>query len=270
MPMTQVDYVHGHSESVVTAHAVRTAQDSAAYLLPHLRPGMDVLDVGCGPGSITVGLAAAVAPGRTVGIDASAEVLDTARETATAAGVPVTFQVADVMALPFADGSFDVVHAHQVLQHLGDPVGALRELRRVARPGGLLAVRDVDYSAITWHPASEGMTRWRETYLTIARGGGGEPDAGRRLLEWVLAAGIPGEDITAGAGVWSYTTPEQRRWLAEQWSQRVTASRFAERAVAAGLATPAELTQIAQAWLRWAEEPAGWFTMLHGQVLARV
>ena len=127
-------YTHGHAEPVLQSHRWRTAENSAAYLLPFLRPGLDLLDVGCGPGTITVDLAALVAPGRAVGLDLASQPLAEARAAAERAGADVTFQVGDVYALTAPENCFDVVHAHQVLQHLTDPVAALREMARVCRP----------------------------------------------------------------------------------------------------------------------------------------
>src|SRR5262249_45699552 len=135
-------YTHGHHASVLRAHGARTVENSAAYLEARLHPGDRVLDVGCGPGTITVDLARRTAPGEVVGIDVVADVLDVARAEADGARVGnVSFEVGDVYALAFGDGEFDVVHAHQVLQHLADPVAALHEMRRVCRPGGTVAVR---------------------------------------------------------------------------------------------------------------------------------
>ncbi|MFD0891048.1 class I SAM-dependent methyltransferase, partial [Streptosporangium algeriense] len=116
-------YTHGHHESVLRSHRWRTVENSAAYLLPHLRPGMSLLDVGCGPGTITAELAALVAPGTVTAVEVTEEALALARAEVERRGLSnVEFAVADVHALDLPDDAFDVVHAHQVLQHVGDPV----------------------------------------------------------------------------------------------------------------------------------------------------
>ena len=140
-------YSHGHHASVLRSHEWRTAENSAGYLLGHLEHGRRLLDVGCGPGTITAELAALVAPGEVVGIDASAEVVARAGELGTSRAPNLRFEVGDVYVLGWPDASFDVVHAHQVLQHLSDPVAALREMRRVLVTGGLVAVRDMYLSS---------------------------------------------------------------------------------------------------------------------------
>jgi SAM-dependent methyltransferase len=256
-------YTHGHHESVLRSHKWRTAENSAAHLLPHLRAGQRLLDVGCGPGTITVDLAARVAPGDVVGIDRSEDVIAEARALDAPPGV--RFEVGDVYALAY-DDSFDVVHAHQVLQHLTDPVAALRELRRVLRPGGLLAVRDSDYGAFTWAPASPSLDRWLALYHELTRRNGAEADAGRSLLGWVRAAGFA--DVRAGSSTWTFADPEARAWWCGLWADRVRESAFAEQALAAGLATTGELESLALGFLEWAGHEDGWFVVLHGEVLA--
>ncbi|MGH3151677.1 MAG: class I SAM-dependent methyltransferase, partial [Streptosporangiaceae bacterium] len=105
---------------MLRSHRWRTAENSAGYLLPHLTSAARLLDVGCGPGTITADLAARA--GEVVAIDAAEDILGQARAEADQRGqANVTFQPGDVYHLDFPDGSFDVVHAHQVLQHLSDP-----------------------------------------------------------------------------------------------------------------------------------------------------
>lgn len=257
-------YVHGHHDSVLRSHRWRTAENSAGYLLGHLEAGLSLLDVGCGPGTLTADLARRVAPGRVVGIDAAESVLDEAR--AAAVGLDnVEFAEGDVYSLDFGDDSFDVVHAHQVLQHLTDPVGALAEMARVSR--GVVAVRDVDYATMTWWPASPDLDRWAEVYALVSRADGGEPDAARRLLSWAQAAGL--FDVVATTSTWSYSTPPDREWWGGLWADRIVGSRIADRAVELGVATRHDLEEMSQAWRSWAAAPDGWFAMIHGEILVR-
>lgn len=259
-------YTHGHQPSVVRSHAARTAANSAAYLLPRLDAGVTVLDIGCGPGSITVDLARRVEPGHVHGIDRSDGVLADARARADRLG-NVTFAVGDAYELELADDSFDVVHAHQVLQHLSDPVAALREMRRVCRPGGTIAVRDADYGAFAWAPPDDRLTRWLDAYRQVARSNGAEPDAGRHLKGWALEAGCT--DVEASASVWCFADRADQQWWGETWAERVTGSDLAIQVVDRGLATRAELAEWAAAFQDWAIAPDGWFVVPHGEVLAR-
>jgi SAM-dependent methyltransferase len=259
-------YLHGHHESVLRSHRWRTAANSAAFLLDRIGPGTDLLDVGSGPGTITVDLARRVAPGRVLGIDRSEEIVEAARRDAAAAGIPtLEFRAGDAYALPVEDASFDAVHAHQVLQHLADPVAALREMRRACRPQGVVAVRDADYGGFHWHPADPVLGRWLELYELAARDGGGEPDAGRRLLGWARQAGF--SEVIPSASAWCFATPADREWWGGLWADRVTGSALAVRLRDRGLASDAELAEIAAAWRRWAAAPDGWFCTPHGEVL---
>ena len=264
--MVEAVYTHGHQSAVLRSHRSRTAANSAGYLLSRLRPGLSLVDIGCGPGTITADLAEIVAPGPVVAIDAAPAVLDGAREVAARRGIAnVTFAVGDVNALEFPDGAFDVVHAHQVLQHLADPVAALREMRRVARPGGVVAVRDVDYEAMTWYPDNPVLDEWLSIYRRTARRNGGEPDAGRRLLSWARRAGFT--DITCSATTWCFSTPDERAFWSEMWAERIMQPGIGDAAVSYGYATEADRPRIAEAWRQWGASDDGWFAITHGEIL---
>ena len=209
-----------------------------------------------------------VGEGRVIGIDVAGEVLADARAEAVRQGRRnVSFQAGDVYQLAFADGAFDVVHAHQVLQHLADPVAALAEMRRVCRQGGVVAARDADYGGMFWYPEDPGLRGWQLLYQRVARALGGEPDAGRRMLGWARAAGF--DEIEASASSWCYATPGDRSWWGGLWAERVTQSNFADQAVRLGLASRDDLDGLAAAWRRWASSDDGWFLIPHGEILCR-
>ncbi|TAM87486.1 MAG: class I SAM-dependent methyltransferase [Jatrophihabitans sp.] len=267
-PAPGATYTHGHAESVLRSHRWRTAQNSAAYLLPHLRPGMRLLDVGSGPGTITCDLADLVAPGRVTALERTAGALDLTRAEARRREITnIDFAVGDVHALQIPDACFDVVHAHQVLQHVGDPVRALREMRRVARPGGVVAARDSDYAAKTWYPPSPDLDDWLALYRGAARRNGGEPDAGRHLLAWAHAAGFP--DVTATASTWCFATPDDRAYWGGMWADRILTSDLTAQLLRDGDADRAKLEAISQAWRAWTADPDGWLIVVHGEILCR-
>ena len=268
MSGTRATYTHGHAEPVLRSHRWRTAENSAAHLLPHLRPGATLLDVGCGPGTITVDLARRVAPGQVIAVEVDDAALDLAREQASSQGqTSIGFVVSDAQDLDLPDDSVDVVHAHQVLQHLGDPVQALREMRRVCRPGGVVAVRDSDYGAFTWWPAVPELDEWLALYRQAARDNGAEPDAGRRLLSWARAAGF--SDVTATSSTWCFATPEDRAWWGGMWADRITDSDLARQLLGSGAATGDDLQRIAAGWRTWAAAEDGWLSVLHGELVCR-
>jgi SAM-dependent methyltransferase len=239
----------------------------AAYLLPHLRPGWRLLDVGCGPGTITAGLARIVVPGSVVGVDLEPGVLgDAAAHVATTPLTNVGFAQASAYALPCDEATFDTVHAHQVLQHLAQPEEAAREVFRVLRPGGLFGVREADYATMLHWPPTPGIDRWLALYHDVAHRNGAEPDAGRRLPSWLQAAGFDRVTVSATTVVhWEHDAVAN--W-GESWAERVTRSAFAAQAREYRLATPSELALLADAWRGWTEEPGAFFMYVNVECVA--
>jgi SAM-dependent methyltransferase len=222
--------------------------------------------VGCGPGTITLDFARLAKAGSVVGLDRSEEVISEARAAAQQADVAnLEFTTGDVYALDYEASTFDVVHAHQVLQHLSDPVAALREMGRVCKPEGLVAVRDSDYSGFTWWPAVPELDEWLGLYREVARGNDAEPDAGRRLKSWALAAEL--DVVSSSAGVWCFSSPDDVAWWGGMWAERVVGSAMADQAMERGLASAEDLGRLAQGWRRWAASADAWFAVLHGELL---
>ena len=266
--MPNETYTHSHDKVVVDAHSRRTAEEAAAFVRDQMRPDMRVLDAGCGPGSITCGLAGWVPDGQVIGIDAEPAVLDHARRRAREQGLTnVSFEPSDVYELGFADASFDVVYAHQLLQHLGRPVEALQEFQRVLKPGGIVAVRDADYGTMTHFPLEPDIDRFFEIYARVARANGGEPDAGRRLLAWVQGAGFASPVYSTAS--WAFSTPAERTWWADLWAGRTGVEKYTRRVEELGVSTSQELAHLSRAFQAWADRPDAVFAVLHGEVVAR-
>ncbi|MCO5317587.1 MAG: methyltransferase domain-containing protein [Microthrixaceae bacterium] len=260
-------YTHGHSDPVLRSHRWRTARNSAAYLLDELAPGQHLLDVGCGPGNLTADLARFVDPGTAVGVDVAPGIIEVATGDNPRSESPnLSFRVADTYGLDFDDDTFDVVHAHQVLQHLSDPVAALQEMRRVLKPGGTLAVRDADYRAFMWSPGDPRLDRWQELYHQVTLSNGAEANAGRHLFRWAMEAGF--EEVRYSTSNWVFCTPEDRGWWGNLWAERVQESDFSEQALEGGLSDPSELAAIAEAFRAWAADPHSVFVVPNGEVLA--
>src|SRR5699024_2221715 len=202
------------------SHSNRTVENAAQYLSHELTAGKSGVDVGSGEGTITADLAARVSPGQITGLALPPESIGHTREEIKARPLDnANFRVVDVHTLESADNSFDIVHAHQVLQHVKEPVQALKETRRVCKPGGIVAARDSDYAGFIWYPELPELDEWMQWYQTAARANAGEPNAGRYLLSWAQQAGFT--DITSSSSTWCLSTPEARNWWGGMWSERI-------------------------------------------------
>lgn len=230
--------------------------------------GHTLLDVGSGAGTLTCDLAKRLAPGKVTAFEMEEAALQLTRDAVQEASITnVSFVVGDAHQMPFEDNSFDIVHAHQVLQHVHDPVQVLREMRRVCKPGGIVAVRDSDYGGFVWQPASPQLTHWMSLYQQASRANGGEPNAGRYLLKWAQEAGFT--DIVATSSTWCYATSASRAWWGGLWADRILESKIADQLLKYQSATREELYAISDAWKTWAADPSAWFSLLHGEILCR-
>jgi SAM-dependent methyltransferase len=216
---------------------------------------MAVLDCGCGPGSITLGLAEAVAPGDVLGIDVGASQLERARAAAAARGLTnVRFEEASAYEVPLPAGSVDVVFYHQVLQHLNDPAAALAEAHRVLRAGGLVAARETDVGSTVRAPDDDHLLeRYAALYLRWWQRNGGNPYLGRQLRRVLRVAGFT--RIQSSASPVLRAAPDDAPGYGEGVARAVTERAFGEQAVALGWTDRATLEAMAAAWRTWSQDP---------------
>jgi len=269
-------YTQGYSNSTLATHLTRTAESSAAFLLPHIKKTDHVLDVGCGPGTITTGLAKYASDGKTIGLDISPDVLNKAKSLATAANIPtsgpgsVSFEQGNVLEkLPYPDASFDIIYASQVFGHLslpGQPLRALAEIRRVLKPGGILAT--VDAAAQHFYPPSLGLDRlWLQNSGRAIRKGASEGDpTGTIMPKLFRSAGF--ENIRIGAAANVTQGPEARKWLAGRGAgQMKKGDPFRQSWLDAGI-TEEEIVEALSAVEKWAEMEDAWYAALQCEMLA--
>ncbi|KAF8305014.1 S-adenosyl-L-methionine-dependent methyltransferase [Clavulina sp. PMI_390] len=260
-------------------HEQRTAANSAAHVLPHILSLKDrsptplrLLDVGAGSGSISATLAQAIGPnGHVVGIDVNPEIIPRAEAVAASYGLTsdnITFQVGDVYKLPFEDGSFDVVHCHQVLTHLTKPVDALKEMIRVTKVGGLVSAREGDVlTEVVW-PELPGLVKFHKFVETAMSARGGSLKSGRQLLSWALEAGAQRDQIIPTYSTWSYTEPAEK----ENWAQGMIAIASGGRIRDAGLkmgVTEEEFAEMIEGWKEWSGRDDATLVMMNGEVVIR-
>ena len=250
----------------------RNATDCAAHLLPHLRPGMSLLDLGCGPGTISVGLADAVAPGRLIGIDMEPTQIEMASAAAKAGGHGnAAFQTGDATDLPFDDASFDVAFCHALLNHAPDTQAVLAEVKRVLKPGGLFAAREVFGDSSIIEPAlgfgglHEG-SGWA-TFLKLLAANGGHTQMGRELKATFVEAGFV--DIRASASFETYDTADDLAFLHGLITGWFFAPKTMEAATKHGLASEEQFDRWRRSLDQWVNEPGAFAGFAWGEAIGR-
>lgn len=252
-------YVHGylHREQERLHDQARTLSE----LLHHdtrYPAGSRVLEAGCGTGAQTLTLAAQSPGAHFTCIDISPASLALARERTAEAGLhTLDFQQADLRDLPFAAASFDHVFVCFVLEHLAEPVGALRALLRLLRPGGTLTAIEGDHGSVMFHPESAAARHAIDCQVQLQASAGGDACIGRRLQPLLQAAGAAQVQVSPR---FVYVDANRPAWADGFTRKTFTAMIEGVRddALAAGLSTPAAFDDGVRALHRTAE-PDGVF-----------
>lgn len=251
---TKERYTLGYSPQTIQQLQRRSAAKEAGFLLPHLSAGMHLLDCGCGPGSITVGLAEAVAPGRVVGVDIEpSEYRSAWLQAAKRGGINLHFGCADVYRLPFADNAFDAAFLHNVLSHLRQPLEILKGIYRLLRPGGVIGISHPDFSGSLISPSDPLLDRDRELYWRLVEHNGGNPAIGKQQRDLLHDAGFV--RVEAVAKYSTVGTQDGVRMCAQRGGRMSRGSAIAQQMIDLGWTDRSELERIIDAWERWGEDP---------------
>lgn len=261
------DYTMGFSEEFLETIRQFRAETHAAHLLPHLRPGLRVLDFGCGPGTISVGLAKVVAPGELHGIDMEESQIDLARAVAKAGGHDnAIFRVGDVTALPFEDNFFDVAHCHNVLMHVPDTRAVLAEVKRVLKPGGLIACREMICGASFTHPDFGVLRKAWDMFEDLLAADDGHPQMGKDIKGFILEAGFANVRVTGAFNI--YSTPEEIGYIHRVANEWFLSPEITEAAIKYGAASEELCNDIRIAYDKWRGHPAALAAIAYGGAVA--
>ena len=261
------DYTMGFSEEFLKSLRRSTADTNAAFLLPYLRPGLHVLDFGCGPGAISVGLARAVAPGELHGVDMEESQIELARSVAEANGLDnATFHVGDVTEMPFENGSFDVAYCHNVLMHVPDTRAVLAEVQRVLKPGGLIACREMITRSSFTHPDFDAIRSSWSIFEGLIASDDGHPQMGKYMKGHIINAGFANIRMTASFNV--YSAPDDMVFIRNLISKWYLSPEITEAAIKYGLATEDLFERMRIAFERWKDHPDAWVAVAYGEAVA--
>ena len=259
-------YTMGYSDEFRQLLDRRSAETHAAYLLPRLEPGMRVLDFGCGPGTITVGLAKLVEPGEVHGLDMEESQIEIARAAAADGGHDnAAFHVGNVLDLPFEDSSFDVAHCHAVLMHVPDVRAVLAEVRRVLKPGGIVAGREMIVSSSFVEPDLGGLNEAWGTFSKLISANGGHPEMGRQLKGTLIDAGFT--DIGTTASFESFGTSIDVAFLHGFVIDWFLSPTVIEAATKYGLTTREEFDAFRRLLDEWKERPDAFAAFAWGEAV---
>ncbi|MDE0231447.1 MAG: methyltransferase domain-containing protein [bacterium] len=244
-----------------------TAATHTAYLLPLLRPGHRLLDFGCGPGTISVGLAGAIAPGTLHGVDMEESQIDLARAVAELGGRDnAIYHVGDVTALPFEDGYFDVAHCHNLLMHVPDTRAVLTEVKRVLKPGGIIGCREMICKSSFTHPDFGVINSAWRMFEDLLEADDGHAQMGRDLKVHLLDNGFSNIRVTASFDV--YSTPEEVELIHEVANRWFLSPEITEAAIKYGAATEKLCDDIRVAYGKWRGHPGAFAGIAYGEAVA--
>ncbi|NKB66142.1 MAG: methyltransferase domain-containing protein [Candidatus Latescibacteria bacterium] len=250
--MEKEKYQMGYSEELLKVMSNRSISYEAAHIAKLIQPGMKLLDIGCGPGSMTLDFAELVQTGQVTGLDVNDEQFDRPRRLAKERGLNnIEFRCGDAYALPFDDNVFDIVTENAMLMHLSEPNTAIAEMKRVLKPGGYVGLRDLYVSGSMIYssapcPTEGGFQRINAVQVEIERQHGADFDAGIKHRFWLKTAGFAGVEV----GISPSVLASDEQWQVARENAELSArnwNRISQQAIDLDLLTPNEASEY-KAW----------------------
>ncbi len=269
MPMHNDKPFYGyHVDAIQEQYAQRAAPSVVSFFMERLTPGMSVLDCGCGPGTITQGIARAVAPGNVIGCDLEPGMVARAAALAEDADLPnLSFQVGNILDLPFEDNTFDAVVSCAVTEHLSEPVKAMSELGRVVKPGGIVGITRTDWSATLVSPPCDALTRFFDLFERGFHLQGGTMNGGKHLGGMLRDAGLTVVDLFPAFG--SAHTPEAVDNMVGGWAEWIENLPLFDRIIEEGMVDRATLDAMCAEMREWAAQPGAFAATAGCRAIAR-
>lgn len=246
----------------------RSATEYADFVLPSIGVRDRVLDVGCGPGSITVGIAQVA--GHVTGIDVDDAEFAEARAYAAEHGIDnVEFFEGSIYELDVPDASIDVCTLCSMMETLDDPLAGLAEVRRVLKAGGLIGASSIEYGGLILHgPGEPLLRRFYELRLELWEAQGDvHPYRGRELRGLLFEAGL--ERVEAMTTYFNYGTEERVRTFGLGRAADCRDEWYVDGLTERGLADQDEIDALEQAWITWAESPDSFAAFAWGRATGR-
>ena len=260
------DYTMGYGDEYLQFLSGAKLEEIIAFVKPHLKPGCRVLDLGCGPGHVSLALASAVAHGEIYGIDIEPTQVELSRQLAASRRVTnAVFEVADAAHLPFDDDFFDVVNCCDILAYIPDTRAVLSEVRRALKPGGIVHCREVIIDSSFMHPTNRAIERGWDAFACIMESDDGHPQMGKELYAHLCEAGFT--DIRVSGDFDTYAATGELEIFYNLVMNWFLDTEMTNAAKSYGAATENDLSRLSEATRVWKEQPGAYAAIATGVVI---
>ncbi|MCL5260721.1 MAG: methyltransferase domain-containing protein [Gammaproteobacteria bacterium] len=260
------NYKYGYKDFMINFINKRTVEQEAGFLIPYLRDDIKLLDCGCGPGSITVGFGKYIKNGEIFAIDIEPSQLELTKKLANEEGITnIHLEKADICDLPFKDNTFDIVFSHAFLTHIPNYRKAIQEMKRVLKPGGIIAARDPAFKDVVIYPdTSEIINAWNFR-LKMLSSAGADFSIGKKLRSILSEEGF--SDVVASGTATIRGNKKELDYYIDFIIGELSESTYITTALANGTITEEEIQEYKNIWTKFRNNPGAFVGIIYCQVI---